>query len=46
MFTSRFEFHVVHKILKTNPVEDAVRVDKQYKEVVVPLEILGVDSVD
>ncbi len=40
------ELHVVDEILQTHPVEDAVRVDEENEEVVVPLQVLLVHLVD
>ena len=46
LLAARLEFHFVHEVLDAGLVENAVRIDEEYKEVVIALEILGIDLVD
>lgn len=39
-------YHFVHEVLDADLVQDTIRINEQDEEVVVPLEILGVDFVD
>ena len=46
LLAARLEFHLVHEVLNASLVEDAVGVDEEHEQVVVSLEILGVNLVD
>lgn len=46
LLASGLQFHLVHEVLNADLVEDTVGVDEQHEEVVVALEILGVNLVD
>lgn len=43
---SRFQLHLVHEVLYTVAIENAITIDKQHEEVIVSAEIILVYSVD
>jgi hypothetical protein len=43
---SWLELHLVHEILDTHFVQNAIRIDEEQKQIIVPAQILGVNLVD
>jgi hypothetical protein len=46
LLAARLEFHLVHEVLDTGLVEDTIGVDEEHEQVVIALDVLGVDLVD
>jgi hypothetical protein len=44
--TSRLQLHFVHEVLNAMAIENAIAVDEEHEQVVVPAKIVFVDSVD
>jgi hypothetical protein len=44
--TSRLQLHLVHEVLYTVPVENAVAVNEKHEQIIVSAEIVLVDSID
>lgn len=44
--TTRFELHLVHEILNAMGVEDAIAVDEQHEQIIVPAKVVLIDAID